>query len=181
MFAVMGLLVFILGVFPRLRPPPFVALALAVLWLALPAWGLFGYLKGKRGAAPGDPRGAGELQDHQMGTRAQVSLFTLIMVVIGTGFFFWAKHLGVKSTVIVGSLLIIEGLAGVIVSMTEWWRLSHIGIASGLIAGGFLIPFTANISAGVPVGGTFFLGSLVSAGILYWQIRNNEASATGLA
>src|SRR5580765_7115588 len=25
--------------------------------------------------------------------------------------------------------------------MTEWWRLSHIGISSGLMAGGFLLPF----------------------------------------
>ena len=72
-------------------------------------------------------------------------------------------------------LLLIEGLAGALITMTEWWRLSHIGISSGLMAGGFLLPFAKNISAGVPVGGTFLLGSLLSAAILYQQVRNHEA------
>jgi hypothetical protein len=98
------------------------------------------------------------------------------MIGVGFAFFFWARHLGVASTVIFASLLLIEGLAGVIVSMTEWWRLSHIGISSGLMAGGFLLPFVDKLSVGVPVGGAFFLGSLLSAGILFWQVRNYEAS-----
>ena len=63
-----------------------------------------------------------------------------------------------------------------IVSMTEWWRLSHIGLSSGLIAGGFLLPLTGKLSAGVPVGGAFFLGSLLSAGILYWQLHKHETT-----
>ena len=169
-FAGMGLFVLLIGLFPILRPSPPSAFLLAICWLALPAWGLFRFLAGKSRA------------NHQArekrasGTRTQVSLFTFIMLGVGFGFFFWAKQLGVASAVILGSLLVIEGLAGVIVSMTEWWRLSHIGTSAGLIAGGFLLPFAGKLSVGVPVGGAFFLGSLLSAGILYWQVLNHEAT-----
>jgi hypothetical protein len=169
-FGGMGLFVLLLGLFPDLRPSPRFALRLAICWLALPVWGLFRFLAGKSRA------------NHQArekrasGTRTQVSLFTFIMLGVGFGFFFWARQLGVASAVIFGSLLVNEGLAGVIVSMTEWWRLSHIGTSSGLMAGGFLLPFVGKFSVGVPVGGAFFLGSLLSAGILYWQVRHHEAT-----
>ena len=170
-FGGMGLFVLLLGLFPHLRPSPRLALPLAICWLALPAWGLFRFLTGKS-------RANHEAREKRAnGTRTQVSLFTFIMLGVGFGFFFWAKQLGVASAVIVGSLLVIEGLAGVIVSMTEWWRVSHIGTSSGLMAGGFLLPFVGKLSVGVPVGGAFFLGSLLSAGILYWQVRNYEATA----
>ena len=42
-FGGMGLFVLLLGLFPSLRPPPRLALPLALCWLALPAWGLFRY------------------------------------------------------------------------------------------------------------------------------------------
>jgi hypothetical protein len=41
------------------------------------------------------------------------------MLAAGVGFFIWARQLRVPSPVILGSLLIIEGLGGVIVSLTE--------------------------------------------------------------
>jgi hypothetical protein len=97
------------------------------------------------------------------------------MVTIGVGFFFWARHFGVALPVTFGSLLLIEGLGGIIVSLTEWWRLSHIGVSSGLVAGGFLLPFANKISVAVPVGAAFALGSLLSAGILYCQLHYHEA------
>jgi len=171
LFGGMGLVVLLLGLFPNLRPPPRAALLLAICWLALPAWGLIRFLNGK---SPTNVHGG---EKRTSGTRTQVSLFTFIMVGVGIGFFLWARHLGVDLPIIFGSLLLIEGLAGVIVSMTEWWRLSHIGISCGLMAGGFLLPLTGKLSAGVSVGGAFFLGSMLSAGILYWQVRNHEASA----
>jgi hypothetical protein len=110
------------------------------------------------------------------GTRTQVGLYTVVMIGVGVGFFVWARHLGVAEPIIFGSLLLIEGLGGLIVSLTEWWRLSHLGVSSGLMAGGFLLPFMDKTSAAVPVGGAFLLGSLLSAGILYWQLHRDGAS-----
>jgi len=169
----MGLFVLLLGLFPTLRPPPRVALPLVICWLALPAWGLIRFLKGK---SPADVQ---RREKRVSGTGTQVGLYTLVMVGVGVGFFLWARHLGVASSVILGTLLLIEGLGGVIVSLTEWWRLSHIGIAFGLMAGGFLLPIAGRISAGVPVGGAFLVGSLLSAGILYWQLRQHEVAVVG--
>jgi hypothetical protein len=166
----MGIFVLLIGLFPNLRPPPQMALPLAMCLLALPAWGLFRYLtRSRRGEAKGPA-------ECLRGTSTQVGLYASIMVGAGLGFYFWARHLGLSSPVIIGSLMVIEGLGGVIVSLTEWWRLSHIGVSSGLIAGGFFLPFAGKLSVGVPVGGAFFLGSLISAGILYCQIRNHAAS-----
>ena len=98
------------------------------------------------------------------------------MVTVGVGFFLWARHFAVASPVIFGSLLVIEGLGGIIVSLTEWWRLSHIGVSFGLLAGGFLLPFVDKASVAIPVGGAFLLGSLLSAGILYFQLHHHDAS-----
>jgi len=100
------------------------------------------------------------------------------MVGAGIGFYFWARQLGVSSPVIFGSLLIIEGLGGVIVSLTEWWRLSHLGVSLGLMLGGFLLPFADKTSVAVPVGGALLVGSLLSAAILYCQLRQQEAPGT---
>lgn len=169
-FGGMGLVVLLLGLFPNLRPPPGAALPLVVCWLALPAWGLFKFLKGK---TRDDVR---RREEGVSGTSTQVGLYVLVMGGIGVGFFLWARHFGVASSLILGTLLLIEGLGGVIVSLTEWWRLSHIGIAFGLMASGFLLPFAGRISVGVPVGGAFLVGSLLSAGILYWQLRRHEAA-----
>jgi len=173
-FAGMGLFVLLLGLFPDVRPPSYVASLLAACCLALLAWGVFKFLKGK------PPTGAATPQERAFGTRTQVGLFTMVMCGVGVGFFFWAKHFGVAPSLIIGSLLLIEGVAGVIVSLTEWWRLSHIGVSLGLVAGGFLLPFAENVSVAVPVGGAFLLGSLLSGGILFWQLRHCEASTRKL-
>lgn len=174
-FAGMGLFVLLLGLFPNLRPPPRAALPLAICLLALPAWGLFRFLKGKCRAD------VQRREKRASGTSTQVGLYTLVMVGVGVGGFLWTRHLGVASSVIFGALLLIEGLGGVIVSLTEWWRLSHIGFSSGLMAGGFLLPLVDKTSVAVSVGGAFLLGSLVSAAILYWQLcreRSVEKTAS---
>ncbi len=96
-FGGMGLFVLLLGLFPNLRPPPRAALPLALCWLALPAWGLFKFLKGKS-------RSDGEKHEKRAsGTSTQVGLYALVMVSVGVGFFLWAKHLGVASSVIFGA------------------------------------------------------------------------------
>jgi hypothetical protein len=164
-----GLFVLLLGLFSSLRPPPSAALPLAIGLLALPAWGLFRFLTGKSRA---DVK---RREKRASGTSTQIGLYSVIMVGAGVGFFIWARHLGVSSPVILGTLLFIEGLGRVIVSLTEWWRLSHIGVSSGLMAGGFLLPFVDRTSVAVPVGGAFLLGSLVSAVILRWQLRRRNS------
>ena len=168
-FAGMGLAVLLLGLFPRLRPPPRAALPLAVCLLAFPAWGLFRFItRRSRAHVPA-------WEDRAHGTRTQVRVFAVMMLGIGVGFYLWARHLGVPAPVILGSLLIIEGLGGMIVSITEWWRLSHAGVSCGLVTGGFLLPFADSLSVGAPVGGAFLSGSLLSAGILYLQLRHHDA------
>lgn len=164
-FAGMGLFVLLVGLFPDLRPPPSAALPLALCWLALPAWGIFKFLT----RTPSTAQQKSDLPTS--GTRTQVGLFTIFMVGVGVGYFFWARRLGVSPPIIFGSLLLIEGLGGVIVSLTEWWRLSHLGVSMGLVAGGFLLPLMNTTSVAVPVGGAFMIGSFVSTGILYWQMR----------
>jgi hypothetical protein len=166
-FAVMGLLVLLVGLFPGIRPPPQTALPLALCCLALPAWGLYRFLVQQRRTRIRTPAVRAK------GTTTQVGVYAVVMVGAGIGFFVWARHLGVSSSVIFGSLLVIEGLGGVIVSLTEWWRLSHIGVSLGLMAGGFWLPFVDKASVAVPVGGAFLLGSLLSAGILSWQLRHH--------
>jgi len=121
-FAAMGLFVLLVGLFPALRPPPRMALPLALCWLAFPAWGLFRFFTHQRRTIVKTPL------ERAKGTSTQVSVYVVVMVAAGVGFFVWARQLGVPSPVIFGSLLIIEGLGGVIVSLTEWWRLSHIGV-----------------------------------------------------
>jgi hypothetical protein len=172
-FAGMGLFVLLVGLFPSLRPPPRAALPLALCWLGLPAWGLFRYLTRKQRADVKIPA------ERARGTSTQVGLYAVIMIGAGFGFYFWARHLGLSSPVIFGSLLLMEGLGGVIVSLTEWWRLSFIGVSSGLMACGFLLPLVDKASVAVPAGAAFLLGNLVSAAILYWQLsRSNSADQT---
>src|SRR5262249_21678268 len=133
-FAAMGLFVLLVGLFPGVRPPPHLALPLALCVLVLPAWSLYRFFERQRRTK------VKTSAERAKGTSTQVCVFVIAMLAAGIGFFVWARHLGVSSPVVLGSLLIIEGLGGVIVSLTEWWRLSHIGVSLGLMVGGFLLP-----------------------------------------
>jgi hypothetical protein len=169
-FGGMGLFVLLVGLFPELRPPPRFAPAIALAVLFFPAWALFRYLSCRRYRAL--PR---EDVSHN-GTKTQAGLFALVMLAVGIGFFFWARGLGVAPTVILGTLLILEGLGGIIISLTEWWRLSHFGISFGLVCAGFILPFAGSGSPAVPVGGAFLFGSMCSAGILWAQLAHLRRS-----
>ena len=71
----------------------------------------------------------------------------------------------------------IEALPSLIVALTEWWRLSTMGLSSGLMVCGLGFPFAQGSSIGVFLGASVFLGSILSAGILYWQVRGHESIA----
>jgi hypothetical protein len=62
-----------------------------------------------------------------------------------------------------------------VISFTEWWRLSNIGFSAGLMTCGFCLPFVHGNGIGVLLGGSVFVGSIVSAAILTWQLRRHES------
>ena len=167
-FGCMGLFVLLIGLFPGLRPSPQWALPLAASWLALPVVGLYRFLTRSRREQAPTPAASG--------TRPQVAAYAIVMIGVGIAFFFWARHLEIPPPVILGTLLIIEGLGGVIVALTDWWRLSQAGMSLGLITGGFLLPLVGKLSVAVPVGGAFLVGSMVSAAVLYWQLRHQPTT-----
>ena len=154
---VTGLLLVALGLFPHLIPPPWGGLLVLVCWLALPVRGLFG---------------RNQAADIQKRMSAQVRLYTLIVVSFGVSFTIWAGHLSLSWPVIIGILFFIEALPSLIVSLTEWWRLSTVGLSSGLMICGFVIPFVEKNRVTILIGGAVAFGSLLSAGILYLQLRH---------
>jgi len=128
-------------------------------WLVLPIRGLFSQSTRKART------------DAQKRMSVQVRLYTLIVVGFGVGFTLWARYLGLSWPIVIGGLFLIESLPSMIVSLTEWWRLSTIGMSIGLMVCGFGFPVIEESGAFVLVGGAVFLGGLLSAGILYWQLR----------
>jgi hypothetical protein len=83
--------------------------------------------------------------------------------------------LGSSWPIVIGVLFLIEALPRVIVSLTEWWRGSTVGLSAGLMICGFGFPVVEESMTFVLVGGAVFFGSLLSAGILYCQLRCHEA------
>lgn len=154
-----GLLLLALGCFPHAIPPPWGGVLVLVCWLVLPVRGWF-----ERKPAI----------DTLKRMNAQVRLYTLIVVGFGAGFTFWARKLDLEWPVIIGALFFIEALPGLMVALTEWWRLSTLGLSSGLMACGIGFPFAHGRSLGILLGASVFVGSLLSAGILYWQVRRHE-------
>jgi len=157
-----GLLILILGFFPHLVPPPWGGCLVLVCWLALPVRGVF-KLKPNT--------------DSHKRTNMQVRLYAFIVVSFGLGFTVWARQLGLSWPVIIGALFFIEALPSLIVSLTEWWRLSTVGLSAGLMVCGLGFPFAQGSKVGVLLGSSVFLGSMLSAAILHWQVRRHERIA----
>jgi hypothetical protein len=162
-----GLLLLTLALFPHFFPFPWGGLLVLVCWLALPVSGLIRRCVRK---AP---------TDGPKRISAQIRLYTLIVVSFGVGFTLWARHLGLPWPVVIGALFFIEALPSLIVSVTEWWRLSTIGLSAGLMSFGFGFPFVDESRTFVLLGGAVFMGSLLSAGILYWQLSRYHAKERG--
>jgi hypothetical protein len=142
-----------------LIPPPWGGWLVLVCWVALPVRGFFVRKP---------------VSNAQARRSAQVRLYTLMVVGFGVGFTVWARHLGLSWPVIIGALFFIEALPSLIVSLTEWWRVSMVGLSLGLMVCGFGFPFAQGSGMGVLLGSSVLSGSLLSAGILYWQVRRHE-------
>jgi hypothetical protein len=160
---VTGLLLLTLSVFPHLIPYPWGGLLVLCCWLVLPVQGIV-----KRSSHP--PAAAGERR-----RTTEVTLYTLLVVGFGAGFTVWARTLGLSWPVVLGALFFIESLPSLLVSLTEWWRLSNIGFAVGLMTCGAFLPFVHGSGIGVLLGGSVFMGSIVSASILTWQLGRRES------
>jgi hypothetical protein len=158
-----GLLLVLLSLYPTLIPAPWGGLLVLACWIALP---LRGIIKGlARKPLPTDVRDV----------RTDATLYTCMILGFGVGFTLWARHLGLSWPVVFGMLFFIESLPSAIVSFTEWWRLSTLGFSAGLLLCGFGLPFVHGRNLGVLLGGSVFVGSMLSAAILVWQLRRPGA------
>jgi hypothetical protein len=108
---------------------------------------------------------------------AQIKLYTFIVVGSGFGFTIWARELGLSWPMIIGMLFFIEALPSLVVSLTEWWRVSTVGLSLGLMVCGLGFPLVHGNRIGVLLGASVFSGSLISAAILHWQVRRYRSIA----
>ena len=157
-----GLLILTLSFIPNLIPSPWGAILVLACWLGLP---LRSFVKRK------------PTTDTRKPMSAQVRLYTFIVVSFGVGFTLWARQLGLSWPVLIGALFFIEALPSLIVSLTEWWRLSTVGLSCGLMICGLGFPFAHGSRIGVLLGASVFSGSILSAGILYWQVSRKARIA----
>jgi hypothetical protein len=163
-FGIAGLLPLTLGVYPHSAAVRWTVACLAVVWIIAPARRLF-----KRPVP-------GAQTDNCKAMRAQIRLYTFVVVALSVGFAFWARRLGIAWPVVIGALFVIDAFANLIASLTEWWRLSMLGHSLGLMICGFSFPFVDRSMWGILVGGAVLAGSLLASGILYWQVRCHNAS-----
>jgi hypothetical protein len=154
-----GVLLVTISLIPSLARSPLTAFLFLACWLFLPAKGaVLRFMN--RGSVPAkSPSNVGE------------KLYATIVVASGACFVVWARHLLLSWPVTLGALLYIEALTSIIASLTEWWRLSTIGLSLTLMTCGLGFPFVPWSKIGVLFGAAIILGSLLSAGILRWQIR----------
>jgi hypothetical protein len=96
-----------------------------------------------------------------------------VVTVFCIGFAAWGWQLGLPWGAIVGGIFLIDAFANALAAVTDWWRLSLIGHAAGLAICGFAFPFVEPNMLGVLLGLALVLGSSLSAGILYWQVRHS--------
>jgi hypothetical protein len=161
-----GLLLMTLSLLPDLVPFPWGGLLVLSCWLALPLRGVV-------------RRNTQKTLDTDVNRgRIEVTLYTFLILSFGVGFTLWARNLGLSWPVVFGMLFLIESLPSTIVSLTEWWRLSTIGFSVGLMMCGFGLPFVRGSGQGVLLGGSVFVGSVLSAGILVWQLRRHESCSS---
>jgi hypothetical protein len=151
-----GLLLCAISFFPTMIPGKWGAYLFLICWLALPAKDFLQRFR----------HGSGEKMKKQIDPR--VRLYLTVVLVFSLCLVLWARKLGLSWPMTLGLLLLMEALSSFIISLTEWWRLSTIGLSIALMICGFGFPFMSE--TGILFGAAIFIGSLLSAGILRWQI-----------
>jgi hypothetical protein len=151
-----GLVLFTIPFFPTIFPGKWGAILWVACWLALPARGFLQRLR----------HGSDKKTKKQVEPR--VWLYAIGLLAFSLGLVLWARKLGLSWPMTCGLVILVEALASFFVSLTEWWRLSHAGLSIALAICGFGFPFVADIR--ILFGAAVFFGSLLSAGILRWQI-----------
>lgn len=151
-----GLLLFAIPFFPTMIPGKWASILWATCWLALP---VKGFLQRSRQGS-----------DRKTKTRIdpRVWLYFIVLLAFSLGLVLWARKLGLSWPVTGGLVILVEALSSFFVSLTEWWRLSHVGLSIALAICGFGFPFVTDIR--ILFGAAILFGSLLSAGILRWQI-----------
>jgi hypothetical protein len=151
-----GLLLLTISFFPTMIPGKWGACFFLVCWLALPAKDYFQRFR---------HRGGEKLKNR---IEPRIRLYLVVILVFSGCLVLWSRKLGLSWPITLGLLLLVEALSSFIVSLTEWWRLSTVGLSIALAVCGFGFPFVSEM--GILFGAAIFFGSLLSAGILRWQI-----------
>ena len=151
-----GVVLLTISFFPTIFPGRSGAYIFLICWLALPAKDFFQRIHHRK-----DP----ELKKR---IDPRIRLYLIVILAFSMCIVLWARKLGLSWPVTLGLLLLVEALSSFIVSLTEWWRLSTVGLSVALAICGFGFPFFAGV--GILFGAAICLGSLLSAGILRWQI-----------
>jgi hypothetical protein len=152
-----GLFLLSISCFPALIPRKLGAPLFVIMWLALPAKDFL--LRSTR-------RNASKIDTH---VDSRIKLYVVVIVTFSACFVFWARKIGLSWQETLGLLLLMEALSSFVVSLTEWWRLSTVGLSVTLMICGFGLPFVSNL--GLLFGLAILAGSLLSAGILRCQLR----------
>jgi hypothetical protein len=89
-------------------------------------------------------------------------------------FLAWAVWNGVSPGALTVATLFLVGLFALLGGLSEPNRRHHLGWAIATMLAGACAPLGSYGSAGLIVGGWLILGSLSTAGIIYWQLRNRS-------
>jgi hypothetical protein len=160
-FAGIGLLILLFSLFPNVVQNPWRTWIFLACLLAFTVQSIF---KKRRSDPYAVPR---KRMD------AQLTIHALSVGAFVLGFVVWARFVGLAWPIIICVVLFFEALPNTIMSLSEWWRLSGIGLSVVCVAIGVGLPLVPSGSAGVLIGAAIVLGCLLSATILYWQIRRS--------
>jgi hypothetical protein len=102
----------------------------------------------------------------------RVSLFVAIIAVpLYIGFLIWAVWSGISPGAITATTLFLTGLFSLMGALSESRHRYILGWAIATLLAGACSPLGTYSSAGILVGGWLFLGGLLTAGLMAWQLR----------
>jgi len=100
-----------------------------------------------------------------------VRLYLIVILAFSACVVLWARKLGL-SWPVRSACSCCRSLIEFHRSLTDWWRLSTVGLSIALLVSGLGFPF---VSGRVLFGAAIFIGSMSSAAILRWQILRPAA------